>query len=110
MNMTRIIRNTVYQVKVYNDRQDEISMEDAILRLILNQPTLPPGAPGPDSRPRKGDRLRAHQWHPNKSPYLSRIEDLPSKCEATGSNPVWRAKSPLKSVFQWAFFALLRRY
>ena len=70
----------------------------------------PPGAPGPDSRPRKGDRLRAHQWHPNKSPYLSRIEDLPSKCEATGSNPVWRAKSPLKSVFQWAFFALLRRY
>ena len=36
MNMTRIIRNTVYQVKVYNDRQDDISMEDAILRLILN--------------------------------------------------------------------------
>ena len=32
MNMTRIIRNTVYQVKVYNDRQDDISMEDAILR------------------------------------------------------------------------------
>ena len=47
MNMTRIIRNTVYQVKVYNDRQDDISMEDAILRLILNQPTLhrePPAA------------------------------------------------------------------
>ena len=40
MNMTRIIRNTVYQVKVYNDRQDDISMEDAILRLILNQSTL----------------------------------------------------------------------
>ena len=45
MNMTRIIRNTVYQVKVYNDRQDDISMEDAILRLILNQPTLEPPAP-----------------------------------------------------------------
>jgi len=49
MNMTRIIRNTVYQVKVYNDRQDDISMEDAILRLILNQPTLrrEPLAPAP---------------------------------------------------------------
>ena len=38
MNMTRIIRNTVYQVKVYNDRQDDISMEDAILRMIANRP------------------------------------------------------------------------
>ena len=42
MNMTRIIRNTVYQVKVYNDRQDDISMEDAILRLILNHRREPP--------------------------------------------------------------------
>jgi len=47
MNMTRIIRNTVYQVKVYNDRQDDISMEDAILRLIFNQPTLPREPPAP---------------------------------------------------------------
>lgn len=47
MNMTRIIRNTVYQVKVYNDRQDDISMEDAILRLILNQPTLRREPPAP---------------------------------------------------------------
>ena len=47
MNMTRIIRNTVYQVKVYNDRQDDISMEDAILRLILNQPTLRLADPAP---------------------------------------------------------------
>ena len=47
MNMTRIIRNTVYQVKVYNDRQDDISMEDAILRLILNQPTLHREPPAP---------------------------------------------------------------
>ena len=38
MNMTRIIRNTVYQVKVYNDRQDDISMEDSILRMIANRP------------------------------------------------------------------------
>ena len=42
MNMTRIIRNTVYQVKVYNDRQDDI-----ILRLILNQPTLRREPPAP---------------------------------------------------------------
>ena len=34
MNMTRIIRNT-------------ISMEDAILRLILNQPTLHREPPAP---------------------------------------------------------------
>jgi hypothetical protein len=47
MNMTRIIRNTAYQVKVYNDRQDDISMEDAILRLILNQPTLLREPPAP---------------------------------------------------------------
>ena len=47
MHMTRIIRNTVYQVKVYNDRQDDISMEDAILRLILNQPTLRREPPAP---------------------------------------------------------------
>ncbi len=47
MNMTRIIRNTVYQVKVYNDRQDDISMEDAILRLILNQTTLRREPPAP---------------------------------------------------------------
>lgn len=47
MNMTRIIRNTVYQVRVYNDRQDDISMEDAILRLILNQPTLRREPPAP---------------------------------------------------------------
>ena len=47
MNMTRIIRNTVYQVKVYNDRQDDISMEDAILRLILNQPTFRREPPAP---------------------------------------------------------------
>ena len=47
MNMTRIIRNTVYQVKVYNDRQDDISMEDSILRMILNQPTLRREPPAP---------------------------------------------------------------
>ena len=50
MNMTRIIRNTVYQVKVYNDRQDDISMEDAILRMIANRPLLflrEPLAPAP---------------------------------------------------------------
>lgn len=52
MNMTRIIRNTVYQVKVYNDRQDDISMEDAILRLILNQPTLRREPPAPAATPR----------------------------------------------------------
>ena len=38
MNMTRIIRNTVYQVKVYNDRQDDISMEDALIHLIASSP------------------------------------------------------------------------
>ena len=43
MNMTRIIRNTVYQVKVYNDRQDDISMEDALIRLIVNSPAPFPG-------------------------------------------------------------------
>ena len=47
MNMTRIIRNTVYQVKVYNDRQNDISMEDAILRLILNQTTCRREPPAP---------------------------------------------------------------
>lgn len=47
MNMTRIIRNTVYQVKVYYDKQDPIGMEDAILRLILNQPTLRQEPPAP---------------------------------------------------------------
>ena len=47
MNMTRIIRNTIYQAKVYYDRQDDISMEDAILRLILNQPTLRREPPAP---------------------------------------------------------------
>jgi hypothetical protein len=47
MNMTRIIRGTVYQVKVYYDKQDPISMEDAILRLILNQPTLRREPPAP---------------------------------------------------------------
>ena len=51
MNMTRIIRGTVYQVKVYNDRQDDISMEDAILRLILNQPTLRREPPAPAALP-----------------------------------------------------------
>ena len=47
MNMTRIIQNTVYQAKVCNDRQDNISLEDAILRLILNQPTLHREPPAP---------------------------------------------------------------
>jgi len=47
MNMTRIIRGTVYQVKVYYDKQDPISMEDAILRLILNQTTFRREPPAP---------------------------------------------------------------
>jgi len=40
MNMTRIIRGTVYQVKVYYDKQDPISMEDALIHLIVNSPAL----------------------------------------------------------------------
>ncbi len=47
MNMTRIIRNTVYQVKVYNDRQDDISMEDALIHLIVNSPALRLADPAP---------------------------------------------------------------
>ena len=47
MNMTRIIRNTVYQVKVYNDRQDDFSMEDALIHLIANSPALRLTDPAP---------------------------------------------------------------
>ena len=43
MNMTRIIRGTVYQVKVYYDKQDPISMEDALIHLIVNNPAPFPG-------------------------------------------------------------------
>ena len=49
MNMTRIIRNTVYQVTIHI-QDDGISMEDSILRMIANRP-LPflrePLAPAP---------------------------------------------------------------
>ncbi len=49
MNMTRIIRGTVYQVKVYYDKQDPISMEDALIHLIVNSPAhrLGEAAPAP---------------------------------------------------------------
>ena len=43
MNMTRIIRGTVYQVKFYYDKQDPISMEDALIHLIANSPAPFPG-------------------------------------------------------------------
>ena len=49
MNMTRIIRNTVYQLTIHI-QDDGISMEDSILRMITNRP-LPflrePLAPAP---------------------------------------------------------------
>lgn len=49
MNMTRIIRNTVYQLTIHI-QDDGISMEDSILRMIANRP-LPflrePLAPAP---------------------------------------------------------------
>ena len=47
MNMTRIIRGTVYQVKVYYDKQDPISMEDALIHLIANSPALRLTDPAP---------------------------------------------------------------
>ena len=49
MNMTRIIRGTVYQLTIHI-QDDGISMEDSILRMIANRP-LPflrePLAPAP---------------------------------------------------------------
>lgn len=52
MNMTRIIRGTVYQVKVYYDKQDPISMEDALIHLIANSPALHLADPAPAAAPR----------------------------------------------------------
>ena len=46
MNMTRTIRGTIYQVTIHI-QDDGVSMEDAILRLIFNQPTLPREPPAP---------------------------------------------------------------
>ena len=37
MNMTRIIRGTIYQLTIHI-QDDGISMEDAILRMIANRP------------------------------------------------------------------------
>ena len=37
MNMTRIIRGTVYQLTIHI-QDDGISMEDSILRMIANRP------------------------------------------------------------------------
>ena len=49
MNMTRIIRGTIYQLTIHI-QDDGISMEDSILRMIANRP-LPflrePLAPAP---------------------------------------------------------------
>ena len=47
MNMTRIIRGTVYQVKVYYDKQDPIGMEDALIHLIANSSALRLTDPAP---------------------------------------------------------------
>ena len=52
MNMTRIIRGTVYQVKVYYDKQDPIGMEDALIHLIANSPALRLTDPAPAAAPR----------------------------------------------------------
>ena len=52
MNMTRIIRGTVYQVKVYYDKQDPITMEDALIHLIANSPALRLTDPAPAATPR----------------------------------------------------------
>ena len=46
MNMTRTIRGTIYQVTIHI-QDDGISMEDAILRLILNQTTFRREPPAP---------------------------------------------------------------
>ena len=46
MNVTRIVRGTVYQVNVYYDKQD-ISMEDALIHLIVNSPALRLGEAAP---------------------------------------------------------------
>ena len=46
MNMTRTIRGTVYQLTIHI-QDDGISMEDSILRMILNQPTLRREPPAP---------------------------------------------------------------
>ena len=55
MNMTRIIRGTIYQLTIHI-QDDGISMEDAILRMIANRP-LPflrePLAPAPAAQPDK---------------------------------------------------------
>ncbi len=49
MNMTRIIRGTIYQLTIHI-QDDGVSMEDSILRMIANRP-LPflrdPLAPAP---------------------------------------------------------------
>ena len=47
MNVTRIVRGTVYQVNVYYDKQDPISMEDALIHLIVNSPALRLGEAAP---------------------------------------------------------------
>ena len=44
MNMTRIIRNTVYQLTIHI-QDDGISMEDSILRMIANRPLPFPREP-----------------------------------------------------------------
>ena len=46
MNMTRTIRGTVYQLTIHIQDYG-ISMEDAILRLILNQTTFRREPPAP---------------------------------------------------------------
>lgn len=46
MNMTRTIRGTVYQLTIHI-QDDGISMEDSILRLILNQTTFRREPPAP---------------------------------------------------------------
>ena len=49
MNMTRIIRGTIYQVTIHI-QDDGVSMEDAILRMIANRPLAflrEPLAPAP---------------------------------------------------------------
>ena len=46
MNMTRTIRGTIYQLTIHI-QDDGISMEDAILRLILNQTTFRREPPAP---------------------------------------------------------------
>lgn len=46
MNMTRTIRGTVYQLTIHI-QDDGISMEDSILRMILNQTTFRREPPAP---------------------------------------------------------------